>query len=482
MTSKDIMNEIETSISTKKKYTHLTILKYIGRGNKGEPLVEVLCDCGKTSIKSFWKISYGKLKSCSRNCQKPYRAIEKVKSQIEVDIQSKTKYGNLTILKYIDSYVSSGKRYYSVEVKCDCGRTKVINDYHAIVLGRRKSCGCKGGNQEYGLSLIEENIKKETKYGKLKIISYIGSKHQSHFVNTKCDCGNIYATRFRNLYRGITTSCGCDNIHNSHSAVGTKTSILLSIENDIHKQTKYGNLIIIEYQGYFNKKYRVKCLCECGNIKENINYYQLVCGNTTSCGDCVYQNILNDIQNKTKYGKLVIIKDEGLINTHRYVSCLCECGNITNKIRYNTLKNGESTSCGCGCKSSSNAEQNLAKLLVEYYGEHRVKSSITQNMKQLELSYFNETFNEQRKFLYDIVIDDKYIIEYNGIAFHPKSKDDKSWKHPFKNIDVKTAWEHDQLKKQVATNNGYFILEVWEDENIEESVRKIISFVSNNPQ
>ena len=287
----------------------------------------------------------------------------------------------------------------------------------------------------------------------------------------------------------------------------SEPTIYDEIQDYITTQKPYGNLIITSYDGKIcdkrtNHYVSIRCLL-CGNERHNINYAYIKRGRYKGCGclagESVKSKIDYHIKNNTKFGKLQIIKYDcmearrfplmnrdskgRLFNSSRlhFVTVKCDCGNIKEHVLFNgNIDRGDCVSCGCGFSISSNAEQNLAKLLVEYYGEHRVKSSITQNMKQLELSYFNETFNEQRKFLYDIVIDDKYIIEYNGIAFHPKSKDDKSWKHPFnKSIDVKTAWEHDQLKKQVATNNGYFILEVWEDENIEESVRKIISFVSN---
>ena len=290
----------------------------------------------------------------------------------------------------------------------------------------------------------------------------------------------------------------------------SEPTVYNEIQNYITTQKPYGNLLIINYDGStYNKRTNhyvsIRCLL-CGNERHNINYAYIKRGRYKGCGcllgESIKSKIDSHIKNNTKFGKLRIIKYDGMesrrfplmsrnskgltYNSSRlhFVTVQCDCGNIKEHVLFNgNIDRGECVSCGCSFGSSSNAEQNLAKFLVEYYGEHRVKSSITQNMKQLELLYFNETFNEQRKFLYDIVIDDKYIIEYNGIAFHPKSKDDKSWKHPFnKSIDAKTAWEHDQLKKQVATSNGYFILEVWEDENIEESVRKIISFVSNNPQ
>ena len=50
---------------------------------------------------------------------------------------------------------------------------------------------------------------------------------------------------------------------------------------------KFGKLTAIEDDGMNNKSYAYKCLCECGNIRRNVNGYELKRGVINSCG-CAY--------------------------------------------------------------------------------------------------------------------------------------------------------------------------------------------------
>lgn len=50
---------------------------------------------------------------------------------------------------------------------------------------------------------------------------------------------------------------------------------------------KYGKLTILEEDGRKNKLIAYKCLCECGNIRRNVNGYELKRGVINSCG-CSY--------------------------------------------------------------------------------------------------------------------------------------------------------------------------------------------------
>lgn len=106
----------------------------------------------------------------------------------------------------------------------------------------------------------------------------------------------------------------------------------------------------------------VTCQCECGNIKDyylnNIKY-----GTTKSCG-CKNAIKLDQLIGK-KYGKLKILKAERRKHnksTFVYVTCECECGSIK-EYRFDSLKNGSATSCGCANKL------NLNKLIGQKFGK-----------------------------------------------------------------------------------------------------------------
>lgn len=102
---------------------------------------------------------------------------------------------------------------------------------------------------------------------------------------------------------------------------------------------KFGKLTILEIANRKPHTYYV-CCCECGNIA-TIRSDKLVKGETKSCGCIRYNNLIGN-----KYGRLTVIKDDGVINDKRYYLCKCECGNQVS-IRSDSLISGRTRSCGC---------------------------------------------------------------------------------------------------------------------------------------
>ena len=86
------------------------------------------------------------------------------------------------------------------------------------------------------------------------------------------------------------------------------------------------------------------CECKCGNVANAI-INNLTLGHTKSCG-CLRTSKKDDLVGRV-FGRLTAVEDAGL-NKHRQPTwrCLCECGNeiVTTA---NSLKTGNSTSCGC---------------------------------------------------------------------------------------------------------------------------------------
>lgn len=46
------------------------------------------------------------------------------------------------------------------------------------------------------------------------------------------------------------------------------------------------------------------------------------------------------------FGRLVVVRDVGVIDRERRVDCRCECGKLA-RVRASLLKSGDTTSCGC---------------------------------------------------------------------------------------------------------------------------------------
>ena len=82
-------------------------------------------------------------------------------------------------------------------------------------------------------------------------------------------------------------------------------------------------------------------------------------------------------------------------------------------------------------------------------------------------------------FFYDFVIKSKkIIIEYNGIAFHPKLENLKSFRPILTNLSSEELFNKQKYKVELAERNGFKVLEIWSDED--NKVDKCIQFIKNN--
>lgn len=82
--------------------------------------------------------------------------------------------------------------------------------------------------------------------------------------------------------------------------------------------------------------------------------------------------------------------------------------------------------------------------------------------------------NDSQIFFYDLVfIDIKYIVEYQGIAYHPKTLTEE-FKAPYKSMGTKEEiWQKDRKKEQLAQMYGFKIRYIWSD-NVENDMDVIV--------
>jgi very-short-patch-repair endonuclease len=90
--------------------------------------------------------------------------------------------------------------------------------------------------------------------------------------------------------------------------------------------------------------------------------------------------------------------------------------------------------------------------------------------------------NKMINYYYDFTIPDKkIIIEYNGVAFHPKlnlnEQELKAWQHPFKKEKGDVILKRDLFKKKLAIKNGFKILIIWSDADFNDNINKCIKFI-----
>lgn len=278
-------------------------------------------------------------------------------------------------------------------------------------------------------------------FGHLTVIGL--DKNKSEKILSKsywlcqCDCKNktIKSIRGDHLINGDTISCGCEQKKKS----GRKGIDLLN--------QRFGRLTVIEKSQKTNASHHIfwKCKCDCGNIVE-ISGASLRNGDTKSCG-CYKTEVLSKLytelgkQRKLKlegkiFDKLTVIQDSGERNGKEVLwLCKCECGNLT-KVQTGNLTSGHTSSCGCIGKSKH--EKKIQKMLQDN-----------------QIQYINQ-YNICDKLKADFYINDKYVLEYDGIQ-HFQYKNNNGWNN--KENFEKTR-ERDLIKNKYCFDNNIPLIRI----------------------
>ena len=144
----------------------------------------------------------------------------------------------------------------------------------------------------------------------------------------------------------------------------------------------------------------------------------------------------------TKFNFLTIIGDGGYENYRHYSICECKCGNII-RVADNSLKTGNTSSCGC---LSSKGENKIKTLLED--------NNYIFNQDIVLPEFFKDT---NRKLRFDFVIYDNFgniqcLIEFDGRQ-HQYGPDTNYWGHSTDTLT--TIKERDQIKNNWCLKNNY---------------------------
>ena len=131
----------------------------------------------------------------------------------------------------------------------------------------------------------------------------------------------------------------------------------------------------------------------------------------------------------------------------------------------------------------SKVSQLLFNELIKIYDENNIENIFywTKNKE-----YFIRT--KKSLLLYDFTdIKNKKIIEYNGDQYHanPEIYLENDLPHPYnksKGFTAKCLWENDEIKRNVAVNEGFVVLTIWDSEykkDKEATIKKCIEFLKN---
>lgn len=241
-------------------------------------------------------------------------------------------------------------------------------------------------------------------------------------------CGKEFINRGSDIKRGQVKSCGCWRKQNKYQKIPGYIDLVglrfgkVQVINETEKRSQDGSIIW-------------ECLCDCGEICYR-NTKTLKNPNSEHCCDLCYQDMW-DSKAHTKsdligqrFGYCTVIEETNKRQKGFIVwKCQCDCGNIF-EANTNKLNQGIKFSCGCTKRVSK--------------GEEKIKELLQNNHIKFEQQYkFADCkfIDTNRCAYFDFFVNNKYIIEYDGIQ-HFEYRENGIYD---KNKYLKTV-EHDMFK------------------------------------
>lgn len=280
-------------------------------------------------------------------------------------------------------------------------------------------------------------------FGDLKVIRrdsdyvYPNGKTRQKYL-CLCSCGKKHSILKSKLVSGKTKSCpSCVNKKKINNILG-KTFGYYRVESMSKKRMKSRGK-------YYN------CICKCGNRRAVLGS-SLISGKSKSCGCMAKENIRKIIFSKNTilpndiFGELTVIKFLEYKNSRSWFLCVCNCGKET-IVTGNSLKSGNTRSCGCTINESL-----LAKKLKKYFSEVYSAKTEYKLFRSLDTSKWIKC---------DIYIEKKNTyIEINGLQHYKINTWHK--KAALKNkttpeIEFKKQRNRDIKVKRFCEKRGLFI-------------------------
>ena len=202
----------------------------------------------------------------------------------------------------------------------------------------------------------------------------------------------------------------------------------LTVLSKTDKRSKYGGNIIW------------LCRCDCGNLVE-VSSGNLKSGHKKSCGCLGFRKDSEDLSNK-RFDSLIVLRatnDRANNDGSVIWECECECGNICYRST-SVLKVSTNNSCGCQ-RIKSRGEEKISNLLID-------NNIIFESEKTFESCRYN---NGSRLCRFDFYVNNKYLIEYDGIQHFEES---------LFTSNLQEAQERDNFKNQWCKENNIPLIRI----------------------
>lgn len=206
--------------------------------------------------------------------------------------------------------------------RCDCGGS-IDLDTRTLQRGTVPDCGCETRVKPRQRDLTGQ------RFGRLVCLEPTQQRGQGGGTvwRCRCDCGKECLAVSTQLTQGYKKSCGCLSHPPLKDFIGKR----------------FGMLTVLEYAGKQEGMHRWRCRCDCGR-ETVVGQTLLRSGKTKSCG-CGGNLPREDLTGHV-FGKLTVLGPAEHSDSGEFWRCQCQCGRET-VVRYTSLKNGHTKSCGC---------------------------------------------------------------------------------------------------------------------------------------
>lgn len=284
------------------------------------------------------------------------------------EIRPGMKFGHWTVIKY--SHTNKHRIKYFL-CRCDCGTERAIRGT-SLINGTSMAC-----SRQCADSLVGQ------KFGQLKVIRM--DKSRPGYYWCECECGGKESIRGAYLKNGQKKRCReCAHA----GAAGPRQSTIKKYQQYIGK--RFGKLTV---EG-IDKDFRYfLCVCDCGK-KTKVAFYNLLSGNTTSCGCKREESIVDAFQEKFNQYigqkiNMLTIQSCFYKNNTFWFDCVCNCGKETT-VQATKLVSGYIQSCGClKSKAEEDMEQILISYNIRYKREYKIKECKDKQPLPFDFAIFN---------------------------------------------------------------------------------------------